>query len=46
MMDNVLCYQRSSLCLICYNVTDQGSDLDEQKSTYEYVFMLNNDVIS
>ena len=46
MIDYVLCYQGSDLCLIGYSDADWGSDLDERKSTSGYAFLLNNGAIT
>ena len=45
-MDYILCYQASDLCLVGYSDADWGGDLDQRKSTSGYTFLLNNGVIS
>lgn len=44
--DYKLCHQGSDLQLVSYSDTDQSGDLDERKSTFGYVFLLNNGIIS
>jgi len=45
-VDYSLCCQGNDLYLEGYTDADWGGDMDERKSTSEYVFLLNNGVIS
>ena len=45
-MDYYLVYQGSELRLVGYSDVDWGGDLDQRKSTYGYVFLLNKGDIS
>lgn len=46
MVDYVLCNQGSNLQLIGYSDANWGSDLDEHKYIFGYVFLLNNGTIT
>ena len=45
-LDYCLVYQGSELRLVRYSDADWGGDLDQRKSTYGYVFLLNKGAIS
>jgi Reverse transcriptase (RNA-dependent DNA polymerase) len=45
-IDYSLCFQGENIQLMSYADADWGEDLDEIKSTSDYVFLLNNGVIS